>query len=288
MGRSGGVSLRGLRVALRNVLLVLVGVVALLFTLVRVGLIPDPFGPSVSGDVALARSSRAGLRVLFVGNSLTYTNGMPSLVRRLAVADPGPRRLFVVQYTRPGGRLEQAARDDRLTTLLRDVHWNAVVLQEQSEIPSLPLSERRKLMDAAATDLAWRAASSGARAWLFATWGYRSGDRGRVHGDSYAAMQARLDQGYRDVAAEAGAAVVPVGDAWAVALARRPGLELWNGDGKHPTKLGSYLAACVFYEFLTHRPAPSYVPAGVSGVDGAFLRKAATTIAEREGALRRN
>ena len=264
----------------------LVGVTVLFVALVRLGLIPDPFGPSISGDLRLARSTRPGLRVLFVGNSLTYRNGMPSLVRRLALADPAPRRLFVVQYARPGGRLEQAAHDKRLTTLLSDVHWNAVVLQEQSEIPSLPPTERHELMDGAATDLVWRARSSGARTWLFVTWGYRGGDRGRVDGDSYEAMQARLDQGYRDVAAETGSLVVPVGDAWEEAKRLRPRLELWAGDGKHPTKLGSYLAACVFYEFLTHRRAPRYVPSGVSGADGAFLRRAATTIAEREVALR--
>ena len=266
----------------------LVGLVALFVALVRVGLVPDPFGASISGDLALARSDRPGLRVLFVGNSLTYRNGMPSLVRRLALADPAPRRVFVVQYTKPGGQLTRAEHDDRLTRLLREIHWNVVVLQEQSEIPSLPSAERRKLMDGPVRDLVWLAGSSGAQTWLFDTWGYRSGDRGRVDGDSYAAMQVRLDLGYRDVAAETGAVVIPVGDAWAEAVRLRPGLALWAGDGKHPTKLGSYLTACVFYEFLTHRRAPSYVPSGVSGADGALLREAAAAIAEREGALRAN
>jgi hypothetical protein len=49
--------------------------------------------------------------------------------------------------------------------------------------------------------------------------------------------------------------VAPVGLAWAQALQREPGLELWAGDGKHPSKLGSYLTACVFYASLTGRDA---------------------------------
>src|ERR671932_30368 len=107
-------------------------------------------------------------------------------------------------------------------------------------------------MDQAARDLERRATSSGARTVLFLTWGYRHGDRRRIDDDSYAAMQARLTAGYRAVARETGAAVAPVGTAWAEALRRRPRLGLWDGDGKHPSKLGSYLAACVFYGLLTH------------------------------------
>ena len=110
--------------------------------LVRLGVLPNPFAASVSGDVALARSDRPGLRVLFVGNSFTYRNGMPSLVRSMSERDGDRRRVFVVQYTKPGGTLRMAARDHRLTDLLREVRWDVVVLQEQSEIPSLPVSER--------------------------------------------------------------------------------------------------------------------------------------------------
>lgn len=59
------------------------------------------------------------------------------------------------------------------------------------------------------------------------------------------------------------AAVAPVGLAWEHALTRRPQLDLWAGDGTHPSRAGSYLAACVFYSVLTRRS-----PVGNPFVDG--------------------
>ena len=57
--------------------------------LVQSGLAPSPFDPLVRGDIALARSARPGVRVLFVGNSFTYRNGLAAMVHDLAVGDNG-------------------------------------------------------------------------------------------------------------------------------------------------------------------------------------------------------
>ena len=92
-------------------------------------------------------------------------------------------------------------------------------------------------------------------------------------------MQARLANGYEDLAKRLGASVAPVGLAWAEALAGRPGLELWESDGQHPSKLGSYLAACVFYATLTHRdPRESSFTADLTPSDARYLQKAAANI----------
>jgi hypothetical protein len=42
--------------------------------LARSGIIRSPFFPRAEGDLGLAKSDRPGLRVLFVGNSFTYSN----------------------------------------------------------------------------------------------------------------------------------------------------------------------------------------------------------------------
>ena len=110
--------------------------------LVRVGLLRNPFAPFLRGDVALARSTRPGLRVLFVGNSLTYSNDMPALVHDLAAADPAATPIYAVEYTAGAWRLKAAASDRGLYRLLHEVRWDDVVLQEQSAIPSLPTAVR--------------------------------------------------------------------------------------------------------------------------------------------------
>jgi hypothetical protein len=246
--------------------------------LVHAGIFPDPFAPQLSGDVSQARSDAPGTRVLFVGNSLTYVNDLPGMVDRLAEARPGPVPLFVVSYTKGSTALSYWASDDRLRGLLRDVRWDEVVLQEQSEIPSLPQSAVDGVMLPPARTLSGLATADGARTLLFMTWGYRDGDG---TGDTYGAMQERLAEGYGEAASALGAQVAPVGLAWEQAHLREPELALWQDDGRHPTTAGSYLGACVFYEVLTGRsPVGDPYTAGLDGDEARFLQGvAAATVA---------
>jgi hypothetical protein len=55
----------------------------------RWGVVRNPLGPVIGGDIALAGSARPGQRVLFVGNSLTYHHDMPGMVERLGRQLPG-------------------------------------------------------------------------------------------------------------------------------------------------------------------------------------------------------
>ena len=72
------------------------------------------------------------MRVLFVGNSFTASNSMPELVGRLAAGDEGAKPIFAVRYAAPGWSLRAASEDGALTSLLRDVDWDVVVLQAAS------------------------------------------------------------------------------------------------------------------------------------------------------------
>jgi len=45
--------------------------------------------------------------------------------------------------------------------------------------------------------------------------------------------------------------LVPVGPAWEAAIQLRPNIQLYASDGIHPSALGVYLTACVFYTSLT-------------------------------------
>jgi hypothetical protein len=256
-------------------LLGIVVVLALSVALVAIGVLRSPLAPVLGGDIALANSDRAGLRVLFVGNSLTYENSMPALVHRLAAADPGARPVFAVQYVAPAWRLSKAARDRPLDRLLAR-HWDVVVLQENSRVPSLPGASILEFLPAAKS-LHARIRANGGRTVLFMTWGYENGDSADYGDDSYIAMQGRLADGYRAVGAQLPAAVAPVGLAWDEALQRDFELRLWARDGMHPSRLGSYLAACVLYATLTGRdPRRSAYTAGLA--QARFLQDVAADV----------
>jgi hypothetical protein len=223
------------------------------------GVIRSPFFPRADGDIALARSDKPGLRVLFIGNSFTYFNSMPATIGRLAKADKGAPRVFVVEYAAPNWRLSRAAKNTDLIKMIGEVPWNAVVLQDSSSALSTPDFLARETYPATLF-LNREIEVRGAETVLFLTWGYKKGDR-RISGDSFEAMEGRLERGADELASTLGAEVAPVGPAWAEGIRRRPGLNLWKRDGRHPNSTGSYLAACVFYGFLTGRPptGSSYV-----------------------------
>lgn len=223
---------------------------------VKAGLLPNPFGPVVQGDLELARSDRPGRRVLFVGNSLTYYNDMPDMVSRLAEGDHGARPLYAVSFTRPGWSLQRAARDAKLRRLLEEVSWDALVLQEQSGLASSSPSEVGAYSAPYALQLQHIAAARGARTVVFMSWSTRY---------------------VNDLADQIGVPVAPIGTAWNEALWRKPGIDLLADDGRHPNRAGSYLAASVFYRTLTGRsPTRSSFDAGLPDSEARFLRQVAT------------
>src|SRR3954454_4431445 len=107
--------------------------VGVFVTLVVLGVVRNPLDPVIGDDIALARSTRPGLRVLFVGNSITYYHDMPGMVGRLAAADPGPEPLIVVSYTRGAARLSDFAGDGGLGRLLPGTTGDCVGPQEQEK-----------------------------------------------------------------------------------------------------------------------------------------------------------
>lgn len=126
-------------------------------------------------------------------------------------------------------------------------------------------------------------ALAGGRTLLFMTWGYKNGDEGNLPGDTFDAMQARLAQGYAKLGAQLNAPVAPVGLAWAEALRREPGLDLWARDGEHPNASGSFLAACVLYRLLSGRdPSGSVFTGGVPLIRARFLQDVADDVVRAE------
>ena len=221
---------------------------------------------SVDGDATIDAAPTAA-RVLFVGNSYVYTNDVPGQLRAMIPATteevaPGGYTLaqHAVDAATPGTALDGWLGDD-------GPRWDAVILQEQSQIGGFPLAHswmeaRLASLDGAAA-LGQRAARRGATVILYATWGRALGDPTEpTLFATYLAMQRQLDDGYlhtaellraRGVAtrgAPVGAAfqrvyddvVAEGGDPVAAGSAF---MALYEADGSHPSPRGAYLAACV-------------------------------------------
>ena len=186
------------------------------------------------------------IRVLFIGNSYTAVNDLPAKFRVIAAVR---RHAVYTEMIAPGGvRLADHAVSPEVLDRIRFGHWNFVVLQEQSQIPSVEQS-REEQMFPAARALVREIRHAGSRPVFYATWARKDGWPEQGMPD-YGAMQEQISRAYRTIGEELHAFVAPVGHAWALVGAERPDIPLWQDDGSHPTEQGTFLAANVLVATL--------------------------------------
>jgi hypothetical protein len=180
------------------------------------------------------------LRVLFIGNSLTYTNDLPAIVQALAEVT-GKGRLVYETVAYPNYSLEDHWNGGDARRAIAARKWNFVVLQQG---PSA-LPESRKLLVEYTRRFSEEIRSIGAKPALYMVW----------------PSQSRLKdfdgvkESYARAAEEVDGMLFPVGEAWRAAWRHDPALALYSPDGLHPGPLGSYLAAVVIYQQLYNQRA---------------------------------
>ena len=115
-------------------------------------------------------------------------------------------------------------------------------------------------------------AKYGARPVLFMSWAYKDAPE----------MTAQLAEQYTIAGNANDALVIPAGLAFAKAIARRPELELYQPDKRHPTLAGTYLAACTTYAAIRKKsPVGIKYDAGLGAELATFLQTvAADTVKE--------
>ena len=185
------------------------------------------------------------LRILFVGNSLTYTGDVPGRLAKLAQA---MWRLAVVEsVTAPGYSLEDHWREGKAATAIRK-GWDVVVLQQGT---SGRHPDRSQLLEFARR-FAGTIRETGAKVAIYMVW--PASDRTQ---DFRSAISA-----HREAASALDAVLVPVGEAWLRALSADKRVRLY-ADAIHPGSLGVDLAVLTFYF--------TFFPAGPQEFDDAFV-----------------
>jgi hypothetical protein len=178
----------------------------------------------------------------------------------------------VGQAASGGWTLAQHAASSVTARTLASAQWTFVVLQEQSEIPSV--SDRSATMYPAARELVSAIRRQGASPVFFETWAHEDGWPEAGLSD-YHDMQVAIDDGYHEIAGEQSALLAPVGEEWSAALGKTT-LSLWQADGSHPTVAGTYLAACVFYEVIFRQsPKGLTYRDGLPAADASLLQSIA-------------
>lgn len=206
-----------------------------------------------SGPSLRAAESKVPLKVLFIGNSLTYVNDLPGVVAAFAEA-AGETPPVVRAVVAGGFSLEDHWQEGGARKAIEGEKWDVVVLQQG---PSAS-AEGRALLLRYARRFAPHIRRAGAEPALYMVWP-STGRRQDFGG---------VSDSYRLAAEDVGGVLLPAGEAWRIVEKRAPRIALYSSDGLHPAVAGTYVAGAVIYARLYGR-SPIGLPARLTLRSGA-------------------
>lgn len=239
------------------------------------------------GAFAQSRPSRTELggaaprSILWVGNSFYYYNNsmhnyLGALVR---AADPKqPYRATSVtisgsgfdwhdmeSYFRPDGLAKYSfVGDNEVRFNQLDKLYDAVLMSDCSQCPVHP--KLKPVFHEYAKKQSDIVRRHGAVPIFMMTWAYKDKPE----------MAGQLAEEYTVAGNANDALVIPAGLAFAKAIARRPELELYQPDKRHPSLAGTYLAAATAYAAIYGKsPVGNAYTAGLDAATVGFLQAAA-------------
>jgi lysophospholipase L1-like esterase len=209
----------------------------------------------------------ADVRVLFIGNSLTYTNNLPAVVQTIAEA-AGHTMVFEM-VAAPNFSLEDHWLNGVERTILT-VEADVVVMQQGPS--SLP--QNQEYLKVWTERLASAVRAAGGEPALYMVWPEST----RI--DAFGAVY----ESYREAAQAVNGLFMPAGLAWVHAWDQNPELQLYGPDGFHPSHLGSAVAALTIFRVLFSEdvsllpsrlePTTSGLPVVDLGPDGDLIKQA--------------
>jgi len=221
--------------------------------------------------------------VLFLGNSYTFYNNMPSLVSQLA--NSAGENLTVDSNTPGGYTLEGHTTNATTLQKLASGNYDYVVFQAQSQRPSFPQGqvEQDVFPFARKLDSLARAGNPCVQTLFYMTWGRENGDAGNCTVwppvCTYEGMDDLLYQRYMQMASDNEAQVAPVGRLWRYLRTYHPTINLYASDGSHPSFAGSYAAATAFYTLLFKQdPSLLNFNGSLTAAEASLIRNAAKAV----------
>lgn len=233
-------------------------------------------------SIQKASGENSKIRVLFIGNSLTFINNLPEMTAQLAKS-----RHYVLEYDMyaPGGySLSQHASDPAALRKINDGRWDFVVLQEQSQMPAFSQEQVQREVYPYAKRLCEviRAANPQAHIVFYATMARKNGDSENISVsaelETYGGTQKRINRSYLTMAQDNRALLAPIGQAWEEVRENRPAIDLY-ADDVHPNQTGTYLAACVLFSvFFRESPIGISHPSFLDSKVALYLQEATDKI----------
>ena len=237
--------------------------------------------PTPSASSKPSTNKKKEYKILFIGNSFTEKNNMPNLFKKL-VEGTG-KKVTVSSVTKNGHQLIKFA--DFSTTEGKKVEkalkkkWDYVVLQDASR----SFLEKDPTTLKAVQKLNKYIKKSGAKTILYMTWPFKNTHE--IYSDSTYKIRnpekfyEKVKDGYNNVAKKTGATVAPVGTSFMRLINQNSKINLYANDKYHPSKYGSFLAACTIYDTIyQERSSKSSYNGGLSSKYAKTLKSTADAV----------
>lgn len=176
----------------------------------------------------------AQTKILFVGNSLTYTNNLPLLVEKIAKEDGTSIVTEMIAF--PNYALEDHWNETQVSSALARTKYDYVILQQG---PSAMPASRTNLVEYA-LKFSQLCRKSKAKVCLYTVWPSRERNFDFLN----------VIKSYAMAADTAGGRALEAGLAWKKILDENEDFPLYSSDDFHPTMHGSLLSAMVIYATL--------------------------------------
>ena len=215
-------------------------------------------------------------RVLFIGNSYTFYNDMPELVKNCALSTGDS--MTTDQSTISGYTWKQHSTNDVTNSKIKQGGFDYVVLQANSleftyddntvNTSTLPYG---RYLDSLAHKY-----NPCAQTIFYNTWGRKNGSNGQT----YLRQDTLIEQRYKTFANTRSAMVSPVGPVRRYLRTNNPSLELYIADESHPTLAGSFVSAVSFYTVIFRKDPTlmTYKPTDLSTADANAIKQAVKVI----------
>ncbi len=176
--------------------------------------------------------------ILFIGNSLTYSNNLPELVEKSAKLKGIKIESKMVAF--PDYALIDHWNDGKVQKLIASKKYNFVIVQQgpssQTEGRNMLIIDGKKYSDLCK--------SNGAQLCYFMVWPAKQ---------NYHTFDAVI-KNHKDAATSNEALLLPVGEVWKTHFDSTNDFDYYSADEFHPSLKGSQIAADVIIDYLFQKP----------------------------------
>lgn len=180
------------------------------------------------------------MKVLFIGNSHTYMNDMPELMREMIESATGEKcEVFMLAYSCRS--LKWHMGEEYFSERFNILHgkYDYCIIQEQAH----PMPDEADTITYA-SEIIEMCRKVNTVPIIFETWAEKNKPEN----------QSEMNRRYQKLAREQGALLAPIGEVWSLALPellQKCGVDLYYRDGEHASAIGDYLVSMVLTNVIT-------------------------------------